>query len=407
MPNRHFDVLIIGGGHSARRVAEGAREANETSSIALIGEEAHLPYDRPPLSKQVLTTSDWKSGHGPAWFADRRINTILGTSVVGVDHSRRTLMTSDGESLGWGRLVFCTGSRPRRLEIGVMQERLHFLRTIDDAMRLSERLESGRSIAVVGAGFIGLEVAAAARQKGAAVNVFEAARHSMARVIPGFLAERVENRHVVEGVNFEFGSIATRERLQGYDDVVVGVGVLPNIELAAACGVSCDDGIVIDAFGKTNLDDVFAAGEVVRVPPAEGGPGIRRESWQMAEAQGFAVGQTVGGKPTSYVEIPWFWSDQYDLNIQVLGDLSGDSEWLIRGTLSSPSFAAFAIANGEVRGVFALNAGREIAGARRLMARGIRPDFELLADPRKNWNEILVGKSGSKATTEAHRGSIR
>ncbi|MFD1911875.1 NAD(P)/FAD-dependent oxidoreductase [Halodurantibacterium flavum] len=401
METQRYDVLILGGGQAARRAAEGARQADAAISIALVGEEPHLPYERPPLSKQALADPDAGGrgdAYGPGWYADRRIETRLATRVTAIRPDSRTVETDSGETIGWGRLIIATGSRPRRIDFGVNPERLHILRTLDDARRLSPRLAPGRRIAIVGAGFIGLEVAAAARAKGTEVDVFEAAPHAMARVLPAFLTAPIEARHRAEGVGLVFGGAAEPELLQRYDEVVVGIGVLPNVELAEACGISCADGILVDEFGRTNLPEVFAAGEVVRAPGTGGRGAIRRESWQMAETQAYCVGLTAGGTLTAYREIPWFWSDQYDLNIQVLGDLTGEPEWVVRGVPSSDTFTAFAVVDGEVRGVFALNSGRDIAGARRLMSRGIRPSPQELADPSVGWNKLLASPGLVQAT---------
>ncbi len=386
-----FDIVIVGGGQAGRRAAEGARAASPQATIAIVGEEPDLPYDRPPLSKEAL--ADFSSVarteiRSAAWYSENRIETILDTRVLGIDLERRKVETLGG-AIGFAALIFATGSRPRGVELGVDADRVHTIRTRADAERLSERLLPGRRIGVVGAGFIGLEVAAAAIRRGCEVEVFEAAPHSMARVLPEFLARLVERRHIQAGVRLHFEAPADPGRLERFEEIVAGVGIIPNVELAEACGVACNNGIVVDAYGRTNIPNIYAAGEVTYHPSRAGFAAARRESWQVAEHQAFAAGSTAAGVPKAYAEIPWFWSDQHDLNIQVLGELPGDADWLVRGEQDSGSFSAFALRDGSVRGVVAFNMGRDIAAARRLMSRELKPPTELLADARLGWNEIL------------------
>jgi len=387
-----FDILVIGGGQAAARAAQGAREAAAEARIALVGEEHHLPYERPPLSKSALLSAPETAEtdvHPAEWYATNRIATRLGVRVVKVDPDRRTVTLHDGTCLGWRKLVFATGSRPRRIDLELDPARVHVLRTREDAERLRRRLLPGRRVGVVGAGFIGLEVAAAARERGCEVDIFEAAGHAMARVIPDFVARVVERRHREAGTRFHFGHPADASALSGFDDVVVGIGILPNDDLARDCGVACHDGIVVDAYGQTNIPSVFAAGEVTSHPSWRGGDHARRESWQIAEHQAIAAGRSAGGQMTAFCEIPWFWSDQFELNIQVLGDVPSDAEWIVRGHLESRAFSAFALRAERIEGVVAVNSGRDIAATRRLMRRGLMPSRDLLSDDAKSWNDIL------------------
>lgn len=390
--NRSFDIVIVGGGQAARRAAEGARKVSSEVSIAIFGEELYLPYDRPALSKAVLkdfaNIMDCEK-RSAGWYEDNHIEIVLGMRVVSIDPIARTIMMADGTCIGWNSLVLATGSRPRSLDLDIPSNKVHMIRTRNDARRLSETLLPGRRIGIVGAGFIGLEVAATAKECGAEVEIFEAAPSVLARVLPKFLAKTVECRHRKADVRIHLNTTVSGAELEAFDEIVVGIGVVPNVELATACGVFCDNGIVVDVEGRTNLTDIYAAGEVTRHPGGFGFGAMRRESWQVAEIQAFAAGATAAGTPMCYDEIPWFWSDQYDLNLQVLGEPGDDAEWVTRGDVEENNFSAFALNRGGVRCVVSFNRGRDIAAGRRLIRQGLKPPVGKLTDDSLSWKDIL------------------
>jgi anthranilate 1,2-dioxygenase ferredoxin reductase component len=407
-----YDILVIGGGEAGRCAAEGARAANARATVAIVGEEPWLPYDRPPLSKAVLIDP---AGIGvcqkrdQAFYDARRIDLLLGRRAEAIDVVGHTVRLADGATLGWRTLIIATGSRARRLDLpAAIAARVHYLRTRDDAVRLAAALAPGTSVGIVGAGFIGLEVAASARTRGCSVTVFERAPSVLARVMPAEIAADIEAVHTERGVvirknvaieadgtaggvTVSWTDLATGETAAGgFDVLLVAVGITPNVELAAAAGIAVNDGIVVDAAGRTSVADVLAAGEVTNHPVAGSTRRARYESWQVAQSQAAAVGSTAGGVEQEYREIPWFWSDQYDWNIQMLGHVPPDPGWVFRGDRGARAFTAFAIGPaGLAEAAISINAGRDIAGARRLMSRGIVPDRAKLADPKCSWNVIL------------------
>ncbi len=411
-------ILIIGGGEAARCAAEAARAADTDVRITIVGEEPWLPYDRPPLSKSALT--DPSGIHAcekrdAAFYEAQRIKVLTGRRAEAIDPPSRSVQLDGGESLSWERLIIATGSRPKKLALPAgIAPIVHTLRTRDDAARLAASLAGGRSIGIIGAGFIGLEVAASARALGCPVVVFERAPAVLARVMPQGIAHDIEAVHAERGVSIRTNvAISVSETAEGVGAIVsahdladgtgsaercdlllVAVGVSPNVELAEAAGIAVDDGIVVDASGRTSMPGIFAAGEVTNHPVAGSERRARYESWQVAQSQAAAVGSTAAGVVREYNDLPWFWSDQYDLNIQMLGHVPADATWIFRGARQSRAFTAFAIApSGLVEAAVSVNAGRDIAGARRLMSRRVAADPAQLADPRCSWNAILSSKA--------------
>jgi anthranilate 1,2-dioxygenase ferredoxin reductase subunit len=410
-----FDILIIGGGEAARCAAEAARTAAPGLAIAIVGEESWLPYDRPPLSKAVLidpAPAGACQKRDASFYTVQRIELVLGSRAASIDIRRREVKLQSGQRLGWRRLILATGSRPRRLPVSAgIEPDVHYLRTRDDAERLGAALRRGGRIGIIGAAFIGLEVAAAARTLECAVTVLERADTVLARVLPPFIAQDVEAVHASRGISIRKGiavEIEGRDHegriavsmtgltgsartVEGFDTLIVGIGVLPNVELATAAGIATSDGIMVDASGRTSAADVFAAGEVTCHPVAGGPERARYESWQVAQEQAAAVGSTAAGVDREYKELPWFWSDQHTLNIQMLGQVPPDATWVLRGDRVKPSVAAFALGeSGDVRAAIALNAGRDIAGARRLIASRKIVEPARLADPNCRWNALLA-----------------
>jgi anthranilate 1,2-dioxygenase ferredoxin reductase component len=396
----HFDIAIIGGGQAGRRAAEGARSVAPDATIVILGEEAHLPYDRPPLSKEALTDPAGFAScekRDRAFYDGAGIVLALAERVEAVDLKSRALRTPE-RIVRFERAIFATGSRVRRLSVPKGAEgSVYYLRTKGDAYRLRDQLQPNRAIGLIGAGFIGLEVAAAARSAGAEVIVFEAASSVLSRVLPGSLSRLVEERHRAEGVRLLLGThirqlavgsngrpiVETDHSRYELDALIVGIGVEPNDELASECGLSVRNGIVVDAHGRTCDERVYAAGEVTMHPFADGARQGRFESWQVAELQAYCCGVNAAGGDQLYQEEPWFWSDQYDLNIQVLGSCVSSGHWVVREYDNGQSASAFALGPGNaVEAVAAINAGRDISIARRLISRKKAVDRAALSDPQ-------------------------
>lgn len=391
-----YDILIVGGGQAARRAAEGVRAVSPDLSVAIVGEEDHPPYDRPPLSKAALTEGLDACGFRPSEaYAQARVDLLLGRRVRSLDAQLRAVRTEDGDTIRYGRLILATGSRVRQLDVGAgLKDRILTLRTRSDAARLSARLTPGARVAIIGAGFIGLEVASSALARGARPVVIEAAERILARGLPQIVSDRLMSLHFAMGVDIRLSApvvdireapdggliIETRTGLVEADVAVVGVGVLPNVELAVEAGLAVDNGLLVDDAGATSMEGVFGAGEVTRHPVHDHDERFRLESWQAAEMQAEAAGRAAAGAPAPQRLSPWFWSDQAGVNLQVLGHL-GDAPMVAR-EYGDGSCVYFALdAASRLRGMVAIDGGRDISTGRRLLARSAVVDHAALADP--------------------------
>ncbi|AOJ34460.1 anthranilate 1,2-dioxygenase system ferredoxin--NAD(+) reductase [Burkholderia metallica] len=400
--------VIVGAGHAARRTAEALRERRADARIVMIGAERELPYDRPALSKDALLTDGGEQRafvRDAAWYDAQRIELRLGTRVDAIERDAQRVRLDDGTTLPYARLVLATGSRVRtfggEIDAGVTP---HYVRTVDDARALRAQLAAGRRVAVLGAGFIGLEVAAAARQLGCDVTVIDPAARLLQRALPEVVGTYARQLHDARGVRFHTATLprAIRRAPDGgavvetdrgdvpADLVVVGIGVVPNVELAQAAGLDVDNGIRVDAGCRTVDPAIFAAGEVTMHFNPLLGRHVRIESWQVAENQpAVAAANLLGGNET-YGELPWLWSDQYDCNLQMLGLFGSERTIVVRGDPASGPFTVFGLGDdGRIVAVAAVNLGRDIGASRRLIAAGAVPDPVKLADPGVNLKTFM------------------
>ena len=402
-------VAIIGANMAGCRVAETLRQNGYTGKICLIGEEAELPYERPPLSKEVL----WSNGslpngfflHEENFYKEKEIDLFLGSRVEEVDLSKRRLKTSCGDELDFSHLVFCTGSRVR--ELGVSGEDLqgvHYLRTLSDANGFSPSLKKGARIGIIGMGVIGAEVAASARKKGCEVICIEPQEVTMERTLGKRFGSWLAQIHRDEGVDVRLGVgikefIGENGLLTGamlddgdtidLDAVVVGIGVIPNVEVAQEAGIEIDNGIVVDEFARTSFSDVYAAGDVTNMPLFASGSRGRVETYQNAQEQATIVAQNIMEQDSVYHNPMWFWSDQYDINIQVCGDVTSTSDLIVRGNDKSRDFSAFFVRDDIVVGVMTINRPRDMGVGKRLVAKKIKIVPELLLDEKVNLRILL------------------
>lgn len=392
---RHFDVLIVGGGQAGRRAAEGARSVSPDISIAIIGNENHPPYDRPQLSKEALIAGPLSHVASSAEiYAERNIDLILGQWVSHIEPMSRTVTTAVGHVFGYGNLVLATGSRPRPLPFATdAADRVLTLRTREDAERLHGVLKPGTRLAIIGGGFIGLEVATAAVAQGATVTVAEAADRILARTLPEVVAQRIAQAHQLAGVDLRTSTQVKGIKQDGSDIrldlgstsllvdwVLVGIGIIPNTELAHQAGLVVMDGIVVDETGATSEPHIFAAGEVTCHPVLGGQEPMRLECWQAAEIQAETAGKTAAGSVSSNPVSPWFWSDQAGLNIQMLGHVLGRE--LIERDYGGGAVSYLALGPlGELEGVITINAGKDISAARRMIGSNTPLDRVTATDP--------------------------
>ncbi len=345
-----FDLLVIGASYAGLAIAAAAREAGFADSIALAGDEAELPYQRPPLSKGFLLG---KAGaHLPlkaaSFFAEAGIAFLPRRHAVTLDREARQVHFADGSVLGYGQLALATGARAAVLRCeGANLDGVVSLRSLDDAQALSTRLSAAQAIVIIGGGFIGLEVASAAVTLGKQVTVVEAGPrligHAVAPEI-SFYMQGVHERHgvtlrletSVERIEGEGGTVTAVICADGSrlpcDLVLAAVGAVPNVELAAAAGLAMEDGIAVDAFGRTSDPLIFAAGDCTSHPNVHAGRRLRLSSVQNANDQGRATGCAIAGRAEPYAAVPWFWSDQYDVKLQMVGLGVPGGQAVLRGS---------------------------------------------------------------------------
>ncbi|MCA3777819.1 MAG: FAD-dependent oxidoreductase [Burkholderia sp.] len=400
--------VIVGAGHAARRTAEALRERDAAARIVMIGAERELPYDRPALSKDALLTDGGEQRafvRDAAWYDAQRIELRLGTRVDAIERDAQRVRLEDGTTLPYARLVLATGSRVRTFG-GAIDEGVvpHYVRTVDDARALRAQLAPGRRVAVLGGGFIGLEVAAAARQLGCDVTVIDPAPRLLQRALPDVVGAYARQLHDARGVVFQMATLprAIRRASGGgaivetdrgdvpADIVVVGIGVVPNVELAQAAGLDVNNGIRVDAGCRTADPAIFAAGEVTMHFNPLLARHVRIESWQVAENQPAVAAANLLGADDTYAELPWLWSDQYDCNLQMLGLFGSERTIVVRGDPASGPFTVFGLGDdGRIVAVAAANLGRDIGASRRLIAAGAVPDPMKLADPAVNLKSFM------------------
>ncbi|MCH8335481.1 MAG: FAD-dependent oxidoreductase [Proteobacteria bacterium] len=392
-------VAIAGAGHAAGQVVATLRQKKFDGTILLIGEEPWLPYQRPPLSKKFL------AGELPAerlhfkpesFYDDPGIAVRLGTRIDAVDRSSKTLHTADGKTLAFDKLVFATGARPRLLDLpGVDLDGIHYLRTIADVTSIRKQLKKGARLTIVGAGYIGLEVAAVATQLGAIVTVIEMEDRVMSRVVSPQLSEFYQNEHSSHGVKLLLatgisgfsgdGQVAavdlSNDGQVATDLVVIGIGVVPNTELASDAGLDVDNGIVVDNHCQTSASDIFAVGDCTHHPNDILGYRVRLESVHNALEQAKTAASNICGVDTCYAQVPWFWSDQYDLKLQIAGLSRGYDQVIVRGNPDSRSFSCLYLRDGQLIAVDAVNSPKDFMQSKKLIAAHSVIDPEMLANP--------------------------
>ena len=405
--------VIIGAGPAGMRAAEMLRQKAPDAAIVLIGDEPHLPYDRPPLSKAFLTEGleAARLALKPAGFyAEQRIELRLGAAATAIDRAGKSVLLSDGARIAYDRLLLATGCRGRKLPAPATDVPIHYLRSLADAAQIRAALRPGAEIVMIGGGFIGLEIAASARKLGAAVTVLEMAPRLMSRAVPVLVSDFVRALHERHGVIFEFaarlnaiargadGRPLVESARQAYpcDLVIAGIGAEPNTALAEAAGLAVEDGIRVDALGRTSDPDIFAAGDVTRHESPVLGRAIRIESWQVALNQAAVVAAAMLGASEPYAELPWLWTDQYDCNIQALGLFEASLEPVLRGDPAAGAFTLLGLdAEGRIAAAITVNNGRDMAVLRRLVTtRAVLPKDALRDAARKLSDLLKAARAG-------------
>jgi len=399
---QHF--VLVGGGQCSAAAAAALRSRGFGGRITLVGAEPDLPYERPPLSKDYLlgkTAGTELTIHDAGWYADHDVDLLLSTQVTGVDPAARTLALGGGGTLGYDRLLVATGGRARTLP-GPGSDRVVYLRTREEAARLAGLLRGGASLVILGGGFIGCEVAAAARTLGGDVTVLEMQDTPLQAVLGPVVGARLADLHRGEGV-----TLRTGERVESVAEhdggllvrtdraeldcslLLVATGILPNTEFLDGSGVRRDDGVVVDEYSQTNVPGIYAAGDVARHDHPVFGEPVRVEHYDNANKQGTAVAASMLGEGEPFADPHWFWSDQYEHNLQSVGVARGYDEIILRGSEDDVSFSAFYLAGGVVRAVFALNRAHDVTVGRRMVRVRLRPDPDELRDESVDLRRLL------------------
>lgn len=391
-------VVIVGGGHAAGQAVMTLRQKKYAGSVVIVGDEPYFPYQRPPLSKKFL------AGELPverlyvkpeSFYAEANVQVLLGKRAESINRDKRLLVCSDGDVIGYGKLIIATGARVRRLALpGADLAGIHYLRGIGDVLNMRNDMSPGKRLVVVGAGYIGLEVAAVACQLGLDVAVVEMQDRVMSRVVSPQLSSFFEDEHRAHGVRFHLSTGITKfagdDRVSAVvtsdgsqipaDVVLIGIGIEPVVELAANAGLDVENGIVVDDRCLTADPDIYAIGDCTYHPNSLLGRSIRLESVHNALEQAKTATQNICGLETRYSQVPWFWSDQYDLKLQIAGLSQGYDETLIRGDLAKRSFSCLYLQNGALIAIDAVNFPRDFIQAKALIGDRAIIDVARLAD---------------------------
>jgi 3-phenylpropionate/trans-cinnamate dioxygenase ferredoxin reductase subunit len=391
-------IVIIGAGQAGSQAVDTLRREGFPGRLTLIGDEASLPYQRPPLSKKYMSgelAQERLLLRHRAFYDDHRTELVLGVAAQRLDRARRIVHLADGREIGYDRLLLCLGATPRRLSCdGATLVGIQVLRGIDDCDAIRAGIKAGASVVIVGGGYIGLEVAATCRSQGCTVVVLEMADRIMNRVVAPAVSEFFLREHRLRGV-----TIACNQKLECFqgegrvqeavcadgnvypaDMVVVGVGALPTTELAAAAGIDCDNGIIVDEFCRTSDPLIFAAGDCTNHPSPHYGGRHRLESVDNAFEQAKSAALTMQGRTQAYDRVPWFWSDQFDSKLLIVGLSRGHDRMVTRGDPASGSFSICYLRGNELLALEAVNHSKDYMAARKLIQDRVPLDPLRLAD---------------------------
>ncbi|WEK49923.1 MAG: FAD-dependent oxidoreductase [Candidatus Kaistia colombiensis] len=407
-------MIVIGAGEAGARAAMALRESGFAGRVTILGDEAHRPYERPPLSKAALTDAAEPQAAfilTPDRLDEHGITHLGGRAVTAIDRAAHEVHLADGERLRYDRLLIATGARARKLALpGATPENVLYLRTFEEARALRSRLAPGAHIAIIGGGFIGLELAAAARARDADVTLIELAPRLLARAVPAAIAAIIAARHEAAGVRLRLGTGIERIEAEGErhaillstgerivcDGIIAGIGAVAETGLAERAGLAIDNGIAVDGRLATNDPDIFAAGDCCSFPhPLYGDRRLRLEAWRNAQDHGNAAAKSMLGGSDAYQAVPWFWSDQYDLTLQIAG-LADEGRETVTRDLGDGARLDFHLA-GDGRLVAASAVGpngriaRDVRLAEMLIGKRVTPDRASLVDVSVKLKGLLAG----------------
>jgi len=378
------DVVIIGAGHAGGMTAISLRQSKYQGSITLIGEENYLPYQRPALSKGFLAGELEEKRlylKSEDYFDKNSINILRDSKVIAIDRNQKILLLENQKQLGYEQLIIATGSIVNQLKIAGKED-VYYLRTIGDSIRIRKKLRNHNKITIIGAGYIGLEIASIAVKKNLDVNIVELENRVMGRVVSSEVSDFFQKKHQAEGVEFKFNTSVTGIEDQGKhktiicsdgsnfnaDLVVVGIGIQPNIELAESSGLRCENGILVNDHGQTSDSDIFAVGDCSNQPNKLFKKRLRLESVSNAVEQAKSIAASIAGTKKAHQEVPWFWSDQYNLKLQIAGISQDHDHRVVRGCPEEEKFAVFYEKEKRIIAVDAINSPKEFMVGKKWIA---------------------------------------
>ena len=399
------NIVIIGAGQAAGQCVATLKKLGCTNKIILIGEESHPPYQRPPLSKSFL---EGKVGlervymKNREFYEENEVEFYPNTLVKEIDREEKKVRTSCGKEFEFEKLVIATGSRARELEIeGIQLGNVYYLRTIDDVEKIKEQMSVCQNLSIIGAGYIGLEVAAVASELGMNVSIFEMADRSMNRTVDQKISEHFEDLHKTNGVNFYFQS--NIEKLQGEtfiegvklddgslipaDILIIGIGIIPNQELAENAGLDCNNGILVNDKGITSDQSIFACGDCTNNPNKFLNKNLRLESVQNALEQSKVVAANIMGQEEKYEVIPWFWSDQYNQKLQIVG-MPEEYDEIVKREYAD-GFSLFYLSNKTIISVTTVNNPKEFLICKKLVEKKVKISSDILTNTANDLNELV------------------
>ena len=399
------NIVIIGAGQAAGQCVATLKKLGYTNKIILIGEESHPPYQRPPLSKSFL---EGKVGlervymKNREFYEENEVEFYPNTLVKEIDREEKKVRTSCGKEFEFEKLVIATGSRARELEIeGIQLGNVYYLRTIDDVEKIKEQMSVCQNLSIIGAGYIGLEVAAVASELGMNVSIFEMADRSMNRTVDKKISEHFEDLHKTNGVNFYFQS--NIDKLQGEtfiegvkiddgslipaDILIIGIGIIPNQELAENAGLDCNNGILVNDKGITSDQSIFACGDCTNHPNKFLNKNVRLESVQNALEQSKVVAANIMGQEEKYEVIPWFWSDQYNQKLQIVG-MPEEYDEIVKREYAD-GFSLFYLSNKTIISVTTINNPKEFLICKKLVEKKVKISSDILTNTANDLNELV------------------
>ena len=401
-----YDVIIIGGGQAGAMSAITLRQKKFSGRILLISNEGYLPYQRPPLSKAFLTDlllTESLYIKSDAYYKRNKIDILMNDTVELIDRNKKNIILENGGKYSYQKLVLATGSELNILDITCDKKNIYYLRTIDDSIKIRSLLEQQQKIVIVGAGYIGLEIAAAAIQKNQQVIVLEADNRVMSRSVCPETSNFFEAIHKKEGVNFFFNTLiedihqhnsqkiitVNNDESINADAIIIGIGVNPKIGLAVEAGLDCQNGILVNEFCQTSDDNIFAIGDCANYPNSIYGQRLRLESVQNALEQAKIAASTINGLDLPHDQIPWFWSDQYNIKLRIAGVAAGYENYVVRGNISEEKFSVFYLKEERLIAIETINDNKSFSVGKKLIKNQTSIPLDVLEDQNSDLKSFL------------------